>query len=586
MDHLDPTLDTARRVADLLDRMTLEEKAGQLFQTMALCRKGGSITDAADAIGIPAVADLIADHHLTHFNMLGADSVRGMATWHNDLQDAALATRLQIPISLSSDPRHGPGDNIGTGIATVAFSGWPEALGLAAIGDESLVEQFADIVRQEYLSVGIRVALHPQVDVATEPRWSRTWGTFGEDADTAGRLGAAYVRGLQGPRVGPSSVSAMVKHFPGNGPVEDGEDPHFAHGQRQVYPGANFDAHLAPFRAAVDAGAAQVMPSYGVPIGIGLEEVACGFNRDVVTGLLRGELGFDGVVCTDWGIITDSTFLGEPKAARAWGVEHLSPHQRIAKALDAGVDQFGGEHCPELVVELVARGDLAESRIDESVARLLHQKFTLGLFEHRHVDLDEAERRLAEPASRALGRATQSRSVTVLTNEAIAGSGHPALPLTKGCRVHLVGVDPEVAGRYATVVDDQPEADVTILRVTAPHEPRPGAFESFFHSGSLAFDDESLEELLQTLRAGPTVVDVFLERPAVVTPLVDEASALVATYGCTDEALLDALFGIVAPEGRLPVALPRSMAAVEASPTDVPLTADAVVFPRGAGLRI
>lgn len=230
LDYLDPGLAIDRRVADLLGRMSVAEKAGQMFQAMALLHDSVPITQSAEAIGLPAVAEMIADRHMTHFNMLGVGDARAMANWHNELQDAALATRLQIPISLSSDPRHGPGSNIGTGIATAAFSAWPEALGLAAIGDEALVEQFADIVRREYLAVGIRVALHPQIDVATEPRWSRTWGTFGDDADLVGRLGAAYVRGLQGSNVGSSSVSAMVKHFPGNGPVENGEDPHFPHG--------------------------------------------------------------------------------------------------------------------------------------------------------------------------------------------------------------------------------------------------------------------------------------------------------------------------------------------------------------------
>lgn len=584
--YLDADLDIDVRTIDLLSRMSIEEKAGQLFQQMALFRTGAVITEPAEVVGLPAVAEMIADRHMTHFNMLGAGDVRAMANWHNALQDAALATRLQIPVSLSSDPRHGPGSNIGTGIATAAFSAWPEALGLAALRDEALVEQFADIVRREYLAVGIRVALHPQIDVATEPRWSRTWGTFGDDADLVGRLGAAYVRGLQGLEIGPLSVSAMVKHFPGNGPVEDGEDPHFPHGKRQVYPGANFEAHLAPFRRAIASGVMQVMPSYGIPIGLGFEEVACGFNRDLVTGLLRDTLGFDGVVCTDWGLLTDSIILGEPMEARAWGVEHLSPVERVAKALDAGVDQFGGEHCPELIVELVERGDIAESRIDESVARLLRQKFTLGLFERRHVDADAAEAMLADTESRMLGRATQSRSVTVLTNRPTTPDGTSRLPLRQGCRIHVVGVDAEVAGRYATVVDDQAAADVTILRTRASHEPRAGAFESYFHSGSLAFGPDELEELLSTISSGPTVVDVFLERPAVVTPLAEHAAALTSTYGCTDEAYLDAVFGVVAPEGRLPVALPRSMDDVEASPTDVAVSGDAALFPHGAGIDL
>ena len=190
------------------------------------------------------------------------------------------------------------------------------------------------------------MALHPQIDLATEPRWARQVNTFGEDAELSGRLGAAYVRGFQGTELGPESVATMVKHFPGGGPQLDGEDPHFAYGREQVYPGGKFELHLSPFEAAFAAGPRQMMPYYGMPIGTEYEEVGFGFNRDVITGLLRERYGFDGIVCTDWGLITDHRSWASDFPARAWGVEHLTPVERIVKALDAGVDQFGGEAVP------------------------------------------------------------------------------------------------------------------------------------------------------------------------------------------------------------------------------------------------
>ncbi len=150
----------------------------------------------------------------------------------------------------------------------------------------------------------------------------------------------------------------MAKHFPGGGPQRDGEDPHFPHGKEQVYPGGLFDYHLGPFRAAIAAGVTQIMPGYGVPVGTRYDEVAFGFNNGVINGLLGTELGFDGIVCTDWGIINDHQIMGEPHAARAWGVEHLSPSERMLMAVNAGVDQFGGESRPEMIVELVRSGQL------------------------------------------------------------------------------------------------------------------------------------------------------------------------------------------------------------------------------------
>ncbi len=202
----------------------------------------------------------------------------------------------------------------------------------------------------------------------------------------------------------------MAKHFPGGGPQRDGEDPHFPHGKEQDYPGGMFEYHLRPFRAAIAAGVTQIMPGYGVPIGTKYDEVAFGFNDGIINGLLRAELGFDGIVCSDWGIISDHRIMGEPHAARAWGVEHLSPSERILLALNAGVDQFGGESRTELIVDLVASGALPASRLDRSVRRLLTEKFRLGLFDRRrYVDPDLADRTAGAASFRAAGPAGAER---------------------------------------------------------------------------------------------------------------------------------------------------------------------------------
>ena len=196
----------------------------------------------------------------------------------------------------------------------------------------------------------------------------------------------AYLSGMQLETLGRESVACMTKHFPGGGPQLDGEDPHFPYGREQVYPGGNSEYHLIPFAAAIEAGTAQVMPYYGMPVGTDHEEVGFGFNHGVITGLLRDRYGFDGVVCSDWGLLTDAVIDGVVWPARAWGVEHLSTAERALKALAAGVDQFGGEACPEVVVDLVRSGRIDEERIDASVRRLLRDKFRLGLFDDPYVD--------------------------------------------------------------------------------------------------------------------------------------------------------------------------------------------------------
>ncbi|MCL7427237.1 glycoside hydrolase family 3 protein [Streptomyces sp. YS415] len=570
-----PARSVPERVADLLPRMTVQEKAGLVFHH--------AIGPAPQAAPAGRTAEqMLSESGMTHFNVLGAASPREMAAFHNRLQEHAANTRLGIPVTLSTDPRHAFTDNPGTAMMAGPFSQWPETLGLAAVGDAELVRRYADTVRREYLAVGLRVALHPQIDLATEPRWARISGTFGEDADLTSHLVAAYIEGLRGPggALGPDSVAAMVKHFPGGGPQKDGEDPHFPYGKEQVYPGGFFDYHLKPFEAAIAAGATQMMPYYGKPVGTDHEEVGFGFNKDIITGLLRDKLGFDGIVCTDWGLVTDQLVMGEPHLARAWGVEDLTPAERILRIFHAGADQIGGESCSELVADLVRHGQLEESRLDASAARLLAEKFRLGLFDQRrYVDVDAAEAVVGRTDFRAAGQAAQRLGLTLLKNS------DAVLPLTGTPRLYVEGVDRAVAAEYASLVTDPADADLAVLRLATPYEPRPGLFESFFHAGRLDFDEDRLKEILTLLDTVPTVVAVHLERPAVIPEIADRCAALLAAFGAGDQALLDVLFGRAEPRGRLPFQLPRSMAEVRAGRPDVPQESRDPLFAFGHGLR-
>jgi beta-glucosidase len=518
---------------------------------------------------------------MTHFNVLGtAPDTTALAEWTNALQERASRTRLGIPVTLSTDPRNHFTDNVGTAARAGAFSQWPETLGLAAIGSVELVEAFADTARQEYLAVGLRLALHPQVDLATEPRWSRIGGTFGEDAELSAELVAGYIRGFQGAELGPDSVSTMTKHFPGGGPQLDGEDPHFAYGREQVYPGGNFDYHLIPFRAAIAAGAGQMMPYYGMPVGTEHEEVAFAFNHGIITGLLREELGFDGIVCTDWGLVTDTSIMGQDMPARAWGLEHLDELTRVERILQAGCDQFGGEARPELVVELVEQGRITEDRIDASVRRLLREKFVLGLFEQPFVDASAASAIVGRADFIAAGEAAQRRAFTVLTN--VDGM----LPVrSPRPRLYVEGIDAAVAAGYGEVVTDPASADLALVRMQTPYEPRPGGFEAMFHAGSLDIPADEVARLLGLAATVPTVLDMHLDRPAILTGVADAVAALVASFGGSDAAFLDVVFGRALPEGSLPFDLPRSMAAVEASRSDVPYDTEDPLFRFGHGLR-
>jgi beta-glucosidase len=559
--------------------MSLEDKAGTMFLSIV---QVGPIDEPSALFGLPSLNSLAINHRINHLYVIGdARDAREFAQWVNAAQDLVARSGLGIPITFSTDPRHGFVDNPAASARSSMFSLWPESVGLAALRSPELVERFADIVRQEYVAVGLRSALHPQIDVATEPRWARVGATFGEDATLTAELAAAYVRGLQTSVLGTESVTAMAKHFPGGGPQKDGEDPHFTYGKEQVYPGGQFRYHLKPFEAVIEEGVAQMMPYYGMPVGTEYDEVGFAFDKAIVTRLLREELGFDGVVCTDFGLLTDAVILGAPMPARAWGLETATRQQRIVRLLESGVDQFGGELCTEELVAAVRLGQVEESRLDASVVRILTQKFELGLFEQSRVDADEAVAVAGRADFRHEGEWAQRASMTLLTNDEVGGE--PMLPLTKPLRVYAENLD--ISGESAwTQVERPEEADVAVIRTATPYEVRGPGFEAFFHAGSLEFDATELARLQGICRAVPTVIDITLDRPAVLTGLIDAAAAIIADYGASDDAVLDVLTGRAAPEGRLPFDLPSSMEAVRASREDVPFDTADPSFRFGHGL--
>lgn len=318
-----------------------------------------------------------------------------------------------------------------------------------------------------------------------------------------------------------------------------------------------------------------------MPIGTEFEPVGFSFSKGIVTDLLRTSLGFTGIVCTDWGLVTDANIAGQDMPARAWGVEHLTEVERVKKIIEAGCDQLGGESRPELVIKLVQSGLISESRIDESVRRLVREKFELGLFDQPLLDVETAVNTVGRADFMQEGLDAQRRAFTLLTNH------HGVLPLHgKGLRVYLEGVEPELAAaRGLQVVDKPDEADIALLRLRAPAQPRSGGFERRFRSGSLEFQVAEKSRQAAIFKAVPTIVDVYLDRPAVIPEVADLAAALMVSYGSCGLAFLDVVVGKASPEGKLPFDLPSSTKAVEASRSDMPYDTKDPTFCFGHGLR-
>ena len=595
------------RARDLVGRMTLEEKAGTLMHGTA--RTTGTMRDAGFGASYAAAANraLIDSAKVTSMiTRLVADAAT-LAAQNNALQEIAEHGRLGIPLTISTDPRNHFQSVAGLTSGTPVFSQWPEPPGLAATRDTMLVRRFGDIARREHRAVGIQMTLSPQADLATEPRWSRISGTFGEDADLARRMVRSYVEGFQhGPHgVDSTGVAAVVKHWVGYGAQREGLDSHNYYGRWATFGpgrgGSTLEYHVNPFLGAFEANVAGVMPTYSILEGATwggypIEQVGAGFNKQLLTDMLRDHYGFHGMVLTDWGITNDCGTRcreGAPVGDRPsfadlampWGMEDAPMRARFAKAIQAGVDQFGGSERADMLVDAVRSGEVGEARLDSSVVRVLSLKFKLGLFEDPYVDTGAAARTVGNAEFRAAGLDAQRRSLVLLENK---GS---MLPLGRGARrVYLRGIAPDVATREGwTVVADPAKADVAIIRLAAPFQmlhPQ-YAMGSRFHEGSLAFSDSTpnFAEFMRVSATVPTIAVVDLDRPAIVTPLTEHAHALIASFGASDDALVDVLSGRARPEGKLPFDLPASMEAVVAQRSDVAHDIAHPLYRFGYGLR-
>lgn len=590
-----------RRAQDLVRRLRLQELAGLLVHAnIPGTDPAGPNTSGEYDFG--GMAKLIAGSHISSFVSRLNAPPRTIAAAHNRLQAMAEDTRLGIPLTISSDPRNHIQYAALTGVQAGAFSKWPEPTGFAAIGDPSLVRRFADIVRQEYIAVGIREGLSPQADLATDPRWTRLNGTFGEDAETARQMVEAYVEGMQNGSAGlnSGSVGAIVKHWVGYGAQEKGLDSHNAYGRFAVFPGQNFDYHIIPFTGAFAASVAGVMPSYSIfsdvtVNGKPLEPVGAGFNHQLLTELLRGRYGFKGVIVSDWSITKDCGLSCENGAPTGqtptfadlgmpWGVENLTREQRFAKAINAGVDQIGGSDETEILLAAVRDRLLTRRRLEQSAYIVLLQKFQLGLFENPYVDTTKADAIVGKPDFVAQGEEAQSMSLVLLENH------DHLLPYTKrATKVYLVGIDSRAAEAAGmTPVTAANLAGLAIIRASTPSEVLHPTYPlgRFQHEGRLDFraGDESYDKLVEASKTVPTVFVVDMNRPAILANIKDKATAIVASFGVSDRALFAMLTGKIPPHAHLPFELPSSMAAVLAQKEDLPHDSAQPLYPYGYGL--
>lgn len=452
--------------------------------------------------------DFLTKDNLRHVLVTSLKSPEIAVEWNNNVQALTESIGLGIPVNNSSDPRHGTVANAEFNAgAGGAISMWPGSLGLAATFDPALVKNFGHIAAIEYRALGIATALSPQVDMASDPRWNRVSGTFGENSALATDMARAYIDGFQtsyGEKEiaggwGFNSVNAMVKHWPGGGSGEAGRDAHYGFGKYAVYPGKNFNQHLVPFTEGAfklggkTAMASAVMPYYTISYNQDIknhENVANNYNAYIITDLLRKKYKYDGVVCTDWLVTGDEAAVDIFITGKSWGVEKLSVAQRHYKILMAGVDQFGGNNDAVPVIEAYRIGvkehgeKSMRSRFETSAVRLLVNIFRTGLFENPYLDAELSKKLVGNPEFMKAGYEAQLKSMVLLKNK-----GH-ILPLQKNKTVYVpkkftpagrnfLGMEtPEkldypvnmnIVKKYFNVTDKPDEADYALVFIVSPN---------------------------------------------------------------------------------------------------------------------
>lgn len=473
-------LSPQRRAEDLASRMTLAEKAGLMIIDTVNAAFGGEVTELGrDRVGERHMRRVVFRNVVvapgeqtqgddSHEFIAGSSlSPQETASFLNALQELAESSRLGIPVLAKSNARNhiDPDARAGINESHGMFTGFPKEAGLAAAalgaGGMAPVRTFATVMGDQWRAIGLRGMYGYMVDLITEPRWYRTHECFSENAELTSEIITTLLQTLQGEQVTDGSslhpgsdVALTVKHFPGGGPQELGLDPHYSFGKTQVYPGDNFSGHLAPFVAAISAGASAIMPYYGVPMGVrhdGVEydQIGMAFSDQIVTGLLRDTLGFAGYVNSDTGIVTD----------RAWGLEESSVPERLAAAINSGSDVLSGFNDPTTITELLESGLVTAERIDLAVRRLLVPLFQLGLFEDPYVDADAADAAFSRADHAEAGLDVQRRSLVLLQNRDRTDGTGPALPLRKGSTVYVLGeFDRDLlAGEGFTVIDGNAE---------------------------------------------------------------------------------------------------------------------------------
>lgn len=584
--------DAQTRANDLVSQMTAREKIAQMQHPTYLPRADGSIPSylekwcKTEGVGMLLIREL--------------NSVEAAATSMNTIQEFAEGSRLGIPVLVSMDSVHGLSYVTG---ATVT----PHNLAMAATRNEELVVKLAEIAREEHIAIGVRMTLSPEADIASEPRWGRVMETFGEDPDLVTRMVTAQVIAFQNGADGlnTGSIVACMKHFPGAGPQMDGKDTSPIISSEEM-----MRIHLKPYYAALEANIASIMPYYSVPLALDMENSAIG-SKATLQDLLRSEMGFEGIIQTDWGMI-----WAIQEALGTMTGEEVSDEEAILIGVtQSRVDGIGGESIRLIddMEEYTVDGKIDEAILTAAATRIVKVKFEMGVFENPYCDVEHAVSFVGNEESQALSLQAAREAMTLLKNDGILPLDASATQtiLVAGPRAgdmdSLVGgwsssqkglsiaeALAEYAGENTKVIYEADhlerigqlaeEADLIIVSVGEP---------SYQHDPPWGYDTleitPSQQEILEVAKAsGKPIVTVMTGgRPYILTWCDENTNAVLAAYYPGSQggiAIAETLYGINNPTGKTPVQFPRDMQSVNNQQGDVSFDLENPLYDYGWGL--
>ena len=584
--------DAETRANDLVSQMTVREKIAQMQHPTYLPRADGKIA--------PYLKNYCSEYGIGMLLIRELNSVEAAATTMNTIQEYAEESRLGVPVLVSMDSVHGLSYVSG---ATVT----PHNLALAATRDEALVTKLAEIARDEHIAVGVRMTLSPEADIASEPRWGRVMETFGEAPDLVTQMVTAQVVAFQNGKDGLNngSIVACMKHFPGAGPQMEGKDTSPIISSEET-----LQIHLKPYYAALEVNVASIMPYYSVPLALDMENSAIG-SKATLQDLLRDEMGFTGIIQTDWGMI-----WAIQEALGTMTGEEVSDEEAILIGVtQSRVDGIGGESIRliDLMEEYTQEGKIDEAILTAAATRIVKVKFEMGMFENPYCDVDYAVSFVGNEESQKVNLQAAEEAMTLLKNDG-------ALPLNPDAKQTILVCGPRAfdmdslvggwssaqegltiadavaayAGENTTVLTEKEDvevikelaqqADVIIVSIGEP---------SYQHDPVWGYDTleivQSQQEILEAaVASGKTVITVVTGgRPYILTWCDENTNAILEAYypGAKGGiAIAETLFGLNNPTGKTPMQFPRDMESVNAQEGDVSFDLENPLYDYGFGL--